>query len=98
MALNYQFIDKKTGEPKLLNDVDRELCEEFGHVYSEKTYCTQYQALRMIGIGILMRTGGNEVTEEKIEKYFEETDIDYLPEEMDFVHEYFNRYTFKAWR
>ena len=96
MAISYQFI--KNDVPQELNDVDRELCEEFGHKYNDAHYCEQFQTLRMVGIAVLIRASECYTNEELVEKYLNETKTGFTPDEKQFIREFFGRYTFRAWR
>lgn len=46
MPVSYQFISRATGEPVVLDDVDRDLCIISGEEYSSKEYCPLFMLAR----------------------------------------------------
>jgi hypothetical protein len=72
MPLCFTFVKAvppNAGEPVKLDDVDREICREFGRIYSERDFCMEYQVITMMGLAILATEKCDPVTPEAFESY-----------------------------
>ena len=69
MPIYHQFKDRKTNEMVNLDEVDRLMAEASGFPYSPTDYCPAYMRINWLGMGILTRQGGSEITDESFDAY-----------------------------
>lgn len=91
----FKFTSRETGEVVSLNQVDKELCEETGQVYSETNYCPAFQWTQLIGGAILCRW--KEITEETFKAY-QEKYPDIPEKEWNVFHKFLlEKYHYDEW-
>ena len=95
MPVQFTFTDKATNETVLLDDIDREMCEETGHPYSEKRYCSWFQLITDIGCNSKLHNAAGQVDKDKLLTAIAED----VPErDKDIVMKYLcDKYIFSAW-
>ena len=75
MPVSYKFVDRE-GNTMKLDDVDRMLCKDLGIRASDSDFCMDYLLMVDLGLAILMKFHGCEVTPEAFDKTVAELTFD----------------------
>jgi hypothetical protein len=97
MPVQFQFVGND-GNPRLLPDIDEEICAFVGQEPDEVEFSMYYNVLTWIGIGALVNQGGSKITKEILDAYFVEVPAKDGKLEAVAYEFLVNRYEFHAWR